>query len=311
MSRRKAPEISAEAKAVLETLVPTAVHSEDAATRNAVMEAARLWVEAAAPQSAQDASGLLRAGAEHALAVLRADGYINTEEALQPDTIERLAVRENPDAGNAHRGELRRRLTRLGRAANRMWWPLERERLGKAETPEPYGDDAEEGFRLHGLLRGGPARLAEAAVICFSGGAGMSGAEIHLVTPDRVVPRGEGGLAVNVEGKHPRLVPMRRSYTELTKRLLADTRGGPFFKAKYANRVYGVAERITARDGGHLLFRRTRTTWLQAHIRAGVPLDMLRKIAGPVSTNTLDDLIAMSAVEVDPKEAVLAGLETP
>lgn len=116
---------------------------------------------------------------------------------------------------------------------------------------------------------------------------------------------------VHVEGKHFRLVPMRRSYTELTKRLLADTGGGSFFKAKHANRVYGAAERIPASEGGHLLFRRTRTTWLQAHIKAGVPLDKLRKIAGPVSTNTLDDLIAMAVAEVDPEEAVSAGLETP
>ena len=301
--------MSAEARAVLATLVPKALHGEPAATRDRVMAEVRSWVEAVAPQSAADARALLRAGAEHALAVLSADGYIKTEEALQPDTIERLAVRKNSDPSTANRGELRRRLTRLGRAANPVWWPMERERLGKAETPQPYDAATEEGLRLHAALGRKPARLAETAVICFGPGVGMSGAEINLVTPDHVVSRGEDGLAVHVEGKHPRLAPMRKSYIELTKQLLADTRGSSFFKAVYDNRVYGAAERIPARDGGHLLFRRARTTWLQAHIRAGVPLDMLRKFAGPVSTNTLDDLIDMSAAEIDAEDAVLEGLK--
>ena len=301
--------MSAEAKAVLATLVPRVVCSENAATRDQVMTEVRSWVEAEAPQSAADARALLRAGAEHALAVLRADGYIKTEEALQPDTIERLAVRKNSDPSTAHRGELRRQLTRLGRAANPHWWPMERERLGKAETPEPYDDATEEDFRLHAALGRKSGQFAEAAVICFGPGFGLSGAEINLVTPDHVVLRGEGGLAVHVEGKHPRLAPVRKSYTALTKQLLADTRGTSFFKAVYVNRVYCAAERIPARDGGHLLFRRARTTWLQAHIRAGVPLDVLRKFAGPVSTNTLDDLIDMSAAEIDAEDAVLAGLK--
>ena len=323
MSRRKAPQISAEARVVLSTLVPKVVHDLDTATRKRVMDAARLWAESVPPQSAEDARALLRAAAFLGKAALREDGTLVTEDVLDPDTIERLAVQENPDRRAAPRGELRRRLTRMGRAANPACWPMESQRLKKAATALPYSGDDEEDFLLTGDLWCRPGKTAETAVICLAPGAGISGAEIGLMTPHDVVPYAESALAklegiarsggdrlvVNVKGKNPRVVPIREPYTELTRRLLEDARGGPFFNATYTNRVYCAAARIPTRDGDHLRLRRARTTWLRAQIQADVRLDRLRVIAGPLSANTLDDLINMCADQVDPADAVLEGLK--
>ena len=46
-----------------------------------------------------------------------------------------------------------------------------------------------------------------------------------------------------------------------------------------------------------LSLRRARATWLTAHLEAGTPLPVLREMAGPLATATLDDLlVATSAI---------------
>ena len=61
---------------------------------------------------------------------------------------------------------------------------------------------------------------------------------------------------------------------------------------------------------GHtnLSLRRARATWLTAHLVAGTPPLVLRKIAGPVSAATMDDLLAATGHTVSPEQAVIKGL---
>lgn len=180
--------------------------------------------------------------------------------------------------------------------------------MGRPGIAIPYSAEEEQAFRLAADLRCRPGQAAEIAVVCLSLGAGMNGAEVKLATPDDVVAVGEGRVAVRVKGRHPRLAPIRKAYTDLIRKAVAAAEGGSFFEAVHVNAVHDAAQRVAAPDGGHLRLRRARVTWLRAHLVAGTDLAVLRVIAGPVSANTLSDLIAMSAAPLDGEAAAVAAL---
>ena len=299
--------MSSEAASVVRTCVPLVVRHVDAATRAAVMEAVRPWVAVTEPKDAQDAQRLLRAGALVALAAFREMGTLDAGVVLHPDTVERLGVRGNADRSVGWRQSTRLHLTRLGRAANPQWWPIQQQRLRRSGIALPYSSDGEQDFLLAADLRCRPGRTAEAAVIVLSLGAGMPGADIALAAPDDVITCGEGRLAVRVRGRNPRLVPVREPYTELAQRLLEAATDGHFFEAVHRNAASCAAGRVPARDGGHLRLRRARNTWLKAHLVAGTDLPALRVLAGPVSAHTLSELLNMFAATVDTEAAVLRG----
>ena len=307
MSRRRAPRMSAETEAVVSTHLPQAVREVNKETRDAVMEAVRCWVAEVPPRDPRDAKRLMRAAVVLALPEYRKRGKLVTESVLHPDTVERR-VRKNAKRNAAWRHDLRRQLTRLGRAANAQWWPIEPKRLGRPGTTKPYSADEEESFRLVGDLRCQPGQTAEVAVICLSLGAGLKGEEIKLVQPRDVVAVGDGRRSVHVRGEHPRQVPVREPYTDLTRRAV-DAAGDSFFAADHSNMVTNAAERVPAPDGGHLRLRRARVTWLQAQLLAGVDWRALYAYAGGVSPNTLADLIKMSGAIFDAEAAVLEGLK--
>ena len=308
MSRRKASRMSAETRVAVEGFVPYCVRGEDREARDAVMEAVRPWVSGV-PLDPTDAKRLLRAGAELALAAYLELGTLATEVVLHPDTVERLGVERNQHRTAGWRYETRRHLTRLGRAANSQWWPMEQRRIGRPGTAVPYSADTEAGLLLAGGLRCRPGQTSEAAAVLLSIGVGANGAEAALVTPDDVVSVDGDRLAVRIRGRHSRTVPIRSLYTELARRVVDAATGGSFFAASHVNAVYDAAQRIPAPGGDHLRFRRARTTWLQAHLAAGTDLAALRVLAGPVSANTLTDLIDMSAATLDAEAAMLAGLK--
>lgn len=300
--------MSAETEAVVATHLPQAVRKADKRTRDAVMEAVRVWVAAVVPRDPRDAKRLMRAAVVLALPEYRARGKLVTEAVLHPDTVERRVQKMvHRNAGWRH--DLRRQLTRLGRAANSQWWPVEPKRLGRPGTARPYSAEVETSFRLVGDLRCRPGQAAEAAVICLSLGAGLNGEEIKLVEPRDVVEAGDGRLAVHVRGDHPRQVPVRGAYTDLLRRAV-DAAGDSFFgDTDHSNMVSNAAARVPAPDGGHLRLRRARATWLQAHLLAGVDWRALYAYAGGVSPNTLVDLIKTSGAIFDPETALREGLK--
>ena len=300
--------MSADTQAAVAQFVPHCVRGVDRETRDAVMEAVRPWVAAVEPREPKDAKCLLRAGAVLALAAHRELGTLDTAVVLHPDTVERLGVERNRHRPEGWRYETRHHLRRLGRAANGQWWPMEPRPMGRPGTASPYSADTEAGLLLAGDLRCRPGQASEAAAVFLSVGAGFNGAEVGLTTPDDVVAVGEGRLAVQAKGRHPRLVPIRLPYTELARRAVDAATGGTFFAGTHRNVVHDAAARIPVPDGGHLRFRRARVTWLRAHLLAGTDLAALRVLAGPVSANTLSDLIDMSTEALDAEAALLRGL---
>lgn len=285
------------------------VRGEDREIRDAVMEAVRPWVAAVVPHDPEDAMRLLRAGAVAAVPAYRELGTLSTAVVLHPDTVERFGVERNLHRPESWRYETRRHLRRLGRAANGAWWPMEPRRMGRPDTAPPYSADTEAGLILAGGLRCRPGHASEAAALFLSAGAGCNGVEAGLATPDDVVAAGEGRLAVHVRGRHPRLVPIRFLYTDLARRAVDAATDNTFFVGTHRNVVHDAAARIASPDGRHLRLRRARTTWLRAHLVAGTDLAALRVLAGPVSTNTLSDLITMSSAALDTEAALLRGLK--
>ena len=75
-----------------------------------------------------------------------------------------------------------------------------------------------------------------------------------------------------------------------------------------ANLVYNICARLDPGSGEGLVLRRARSTWILAHLLAGTPLPVLRQVAGPLSTNTLDGLLGHIKTAFDETEAVREAL---
>ena len=69
-----------------------------------------------------------------------------------------------------------------------------------------------------------------------------------------------------------------------------------------------VAQRLDPGDGKGQSLRRSRSTWLAAHLNAETPLSVLREVAGPLSTNTLDGILAYTINTLDDAAAVMGAL---
>ena len=81
-----------------------------------------------------------------------------------------------------------------------------------------------------------------------------------------------------------------------------------FVTAKSSNAVYAAARRVMVHGFGYLELARARSTWLQAHLKAGTPLAALRVIAGPLSMGTLDALLGSIPDALTPEAAAVEGL---
>ena len=83
--------------------------------------------------------------------------------------------------------------------------------------------------------------------------------------------------------------------------------GSRFFISRDRNAAARAANSVTTGQA-RLSLRRARATWLTAHIVAETPLLVLRRIAGPLSAATMDDLLAATGHTVSPEQAVIKGL---
>lgn len=72
--------------------------------------------------------------------------------------------------------------------------------------------------------------------------------------------------------------------------------------------VHKLAERIVVKGHGRLLLARARSTWLKAHLLAGTSLPAIRRMAGPLSMNTLTDLVNYATERLTAEEAAIEGL---
>lgn len=200
-------------------------------------------------------------------------------------------------------------LRRIGRVVNPSGWPPDHA-IGARPVAAAYTDSEEAAFKLAVGLPGRLNPVPGQALVALSLGGGLRGSEAALVRPDDILELPDGRLAVQVSGPHPRLVPIRGGYTDLLRSASALTSPEDLFiPGRSSGAPYTVAQLIKVKGLGKFSLNRARSTWVTAHLLAGTPLPYLRIIAGPLSGDTLSDLINAAALAIDPDEAVERGLK--
>lgn len=273
-----------------------------------VEPAARSAVRAAAPRTVTDVHRMLRASFGITAWTLNELGFLAVETTWHPDSVQRFV-----DEFNAHRSvdwrqEAGWTLTQIGRAANPRFWPTPAQKLSKTSPADPYSLQMEGALAHAATLLASPGRPAEVAAAGLSLGSGLDAPRIAEAGPGDVTELGGGRLGVRVRGPHQRVVPVRVAYTGLVRRAVEFADGDLFVTARSRNGVYIAAERVVVHGVGHLELARARSTWLRAHLVAGTPLAALRVIAGPVSLNTLNDLLGPASAAFTAEAAAVEGL---
>ena len=230
-------------------------------------------------------------------------GYLSNS-VLTPRNVDRWVAEGTAGKTGGWRHRARAVLRRAGRAINPAAWPPD-VKIRSLATAAAYSPDEEAALLLAPGLPGRQNAAAQMATAGLTLGGGLRGMEAALVRPADLVEWKGGRLAVRVPGPRSRLVPVRDVCTGLLRRASALVAADqPFIATAGNNAIYTTASRVRVEGLGQLSLSRARSTWLTAHLRAGTPLPALRAIAGPLSANTLDNLIEAAAMAVDPDEAV-------
>ena len=299
---------AAEVERCLVEWLPVAARALDPEVLAVVEPSARSAVSAAAARTVADVRRMLRASFGITAWALEELGFLAVETTWHPDSVRRFV-----DEANAHRSvdwrqQASRTLNKVGRAVNPQFWPVPTQTLSRTGAVPPYSAQVEEALAHAAILLGRPGRTAELAVASLSLGGGLDAPRIAVAGPGDVIELGGGRLGVRVRGPHERVTPIRDAYTELVRRAVRFADGELFVTARSRNAVYKTAGRVMVHGVGHLGLARARSTWLRAHLVAGTPLAALRAIAGPLSLNTLNDLLGPAAEEFAVKAAAVEGL---
>ena len=182
--------------------------------------------------------------------------------------------------------------------------------VGRNPVAFPYQRGEEAAMRLAAGLPGWEHPEEPMAVAAISLGAGANGPEISAASIHDLRVLDNERLALVIRGHDPRLVPVRGCCTGLLMRaahLVArrQSSSGRFIVSSQS--PARIASRISLGETV-LRLRRARSTWLLAHLRAGTQLPVLREIAGPLSAHTLNNLLDLSEITVDPGRALIEGL---
>ena len=309
MSRRKPPPMSAETEAVVEGWVPQAMRSGDLDELAAVMTTARAAVAKTVPNSPREAKRQLRILVPMLLKEYRYRGSVDLRAVLVPNKVEQYATSFLKDKGPGWCQDTRGLLGRIGRANNPQSWPRSPKRFGASKVSAPYTSDEEVLWRTIAKRTCAPGRTSEAWAVVASLGAGINGTPLSKLTPADVVEMGDGRLGIRAGGLKPRLVPVRRDYTDLARQVLEAAGGQPFMAATGRNAAHHAAKRLAPAGSEGLLYWRARSTWLAAHLRAETPLRALCRIAGGLSARTLQTLLDTFSAELDDETAARRGLD--
>ena len=288
--------------------LPVAARTLDPEVLSTVEPPARSAVRAAAPNTVADAHRMLRASFGISVWALDELGFLAVETVWHPDSIRRFVDEFNAHQSVDWRQAAHWTLTRIGRAANPRFWPVPAQPLPKTGPVDPYSPHAEEALAHAALLLGRPGRASELATAGLSIGGGLNAPRIAAAGPGDVIELGDGRLGIHVREPHARVVPVRFAYTELIRRAVEFADGELFVTARSRNAVHIAARRVVVHGFGQLELARARSTWLRAHLVAGTPLTALRVIAGPLSLNTLNDLLGPAAEELTAEAAAVEGL---
>ena len=268
-------------------------------------------VQRTGPTTVDAAHKLLRHSFGISAWALTVLGTVDNETVYHPDNVALYAAEVAAQVSVAHQRDVLWILGQIGRVVAARFWPRERLTLPKTGPALPYSLNEEDAFRLAATLRRETVRAASSAVVSLALGAGLLAREVQRVVLDDVVDMGDGRLAIWVDrnGENARLVPVRSGYTDLLNQAIEDSCGQKFITQTGKNAVSGLARRIEVHGFGHLYLTRARSTWLQAHLLAGTPLAALRVIAGPLSLDTLTQLLGVATQNVDPEDAARQGLK--
>ena len=295
-----------EAEAVIATWVPHSVRD----AHPAVLAEARTVAAAMRPETPLAARRLLWALSPFGVWAHRTVGTF-TAGTINARNVEVWIATVNAHRPRGWRNASRSVLRQVGRAVNPIGWPEQPDEVGRPPACAPYDAIDEALFREAAALPGvdDPATTLWVAVAAC--GAGMRGPEISAAELGDLTEIQADRLVVRVRGNDARLVPIRASWTDTARRAiqLVQDRSEPcprFITAQDRNAAARAANRIRIGDTS-LSLRRSRATWLTAHLEAGTPLRVLREVAGPLSAATLDDLLG-ACVAVAAEQAVTEAL---
>lgn len=288
--------------------LPQCARGLDPETLNKVEPHARPAAAAALPRTVADAHRMLRTSFEMNLWALEEMGFLDPKTVWHPANVRVWVDEINGHRSVDWRREAGRTAEQIARRVYPQSWSERTEPLPMTGPADAYTAAEEAALRHAALVVGGPGRAAPQAVAGLSLGAGLRGPQIAAAGPGDIVAMGTGRVAVQVEGPHARVVPVRADCTKLVLRACELASGGRFVTARSRNGVYVAAERVRVLGFGHLELARARSTWLRAHLVAGTPLAALRVIAGPLSLNTLDFLLVEAAADLSAEDAAVEGL---
>lgn len=234
-----------------------------------------------------------------------------TADTINARNVEVWTTGVNGHRPRGWRNASRSVLRQVGREVNPLGWPEQPDEVGRPPACAPYDAIEESIFREAAGLPGVDDLATSLWVAAASCGAGMRGPEISAAETGDLTDVGDGRLVVQVRGRDARLVPIRGDWTDTTLQALHLARQRAercprFVIPQDRNAAARAANRIRIGDIA-LSLRRARATWLTAHLEAGTPLPVLREVAGPLATATLDDLLAATA-SVTSEQAVTEAL---
>ena len=297
--------LTAEIAAKIETFVPLSLRGEDPGLLGVVMPAARHHVTKAGPGDPHEARRFVRAVAELLVERVRGGEPLDPEIDLHPDSIDYFVNTACADDSRGVRHERQWALTLIGRAVVPHLHPVKRKGVGKRAPVDGYAPQAEGALLLAAGLRCDLGWPGDAWVALAVLGFGMKGPEARMAHPGDLFPMRGGRLGVQVRGRHPRRVPIRKPYMDLAHAVLRAAGDGPFITC---GDLHKIAARVAVHGGPCLSMVRGRNTWITAHLMAGTPLAALRRIAGPVSMETFTHLLGAAAAEITDDEALSEGL---
>ena len=311
VSRGHTPATPPEVGAVITAWVPRSVRAADPAVLAAVMSVVRCLVAAVGPKTPMAARRLLWALAPSGVWSHQTVGAFTAAD-INPRNVEVWVTVINRRRPQGWRNASRAALRQVGRTVNPQKWPDQPDEVGRPPACAAY-HPAEEAEFIGAVTLPGPdepvLRLWVGAASC---GAGMRGPEIGAAETSNLREVGGGRLAVQVRGSDARLVPIRACWTSAVRQAvsLVSQRSEPcdrFIISTDRNAAARAANSVSI-GSARLSLRRARATWLTAHIVAETPLPVLRRIAGPLSAVTLDDLLAATGHTISPEQAVIKGL---
>ena len=311
MSPGNTPAPPPEVEAVISAWVPHSVQDADPTVLAAVMPVVRCLVAAVGPGTPMAARRLLWALAPTAVWCRETVGSF-TALTINPRNVEVWVMEVNGRRPQGWRNAARAALRQVGRSVNTQKWSDPPEQVGRPPACAAYDPVEEAGFVEAVGLPGADEPVLRLWVGAASCGAGMRGPEIGAAETGDLHEVRAGRLAVQVSGRDARLAPIRACWTDAVRQAVQFVAERPgtstrFFVSQDRNAAARAANSVSI-GSARLSLRRARATWLTAHIVAETPLPVLRRIAGPVSAATMDDLLAATGHTVSPEQAVIKGL---